>query len=224
MKLIPHLLKDLATGDTVTYRGQADKSWNVMPRVGRPCWGMQAHTDNLAREQRALDHFKKRACHLLQYEPKSDIVWLALMQHHGCATRLLDFTTNPLVALFFASESCPDGNGGALITAEFIPKSSSPTSEEIWGLDSFAYFPAHVTGRIVGQSACFICCGRPHEPLSGQKITTHHIPEKQKKAYRKELEILGITHSLLFPGLDGICADLNIHLEEDLENDSEESI
>ena len=57
-------------------------------------------------ESRILRIFKRKAHLLLEHLPDEDdsFEWLALMQHHGAPTRLLDFTWSPFVAAFFALE------------------------------------------------------------------------------------------------------------------------
>lgn len=54
--------------------------------------------------ERMLDEFKRKARPFLETIPSNDFEWLFLMQHYGVPTRLLDWTTNALVALFFAVE------------------------------------------------------------------------------------------------------------------------
>ncbi|HEV8581964.1 MAG TPA: FRG domain-containing protein [Thermoanaerobaculia bacterium] len=58
-------------------------------------------------ERYLLSTFQRRAHHYISDPPsrEDDLEWLALMQHHGAPTRLLDWTKSPYVALFFALEA-----------------------------------------------------------------------------------------------------------------------
>ena len=89
------------------YRGHADSEWKLATSLERQADRLNAWERMEVGEAQMLQAFQRRAHHYLTTLPAlSDrLGWLALIQHYGGPTRLLDFTRSPYVASFFAIEN-----------------------------------------------------------------------------------------------------------------------
>jgi hypothetical protein len=86
------------------FRGQSNEAWSLIPSLGRWHNILDGYENWRVFEEDVLLRFKKYAVQYLSKEPKNDLEWLIIGQHHGLPTRLLDWTKNPLKGLFFAVE------------------------------------------------------------------------------------------------------------------------
>ena len=94
----------------VWYRGLACESQVLVPtlhRIDIP----------VSDEVNLMNRFKQNAYEFLDERPQGEWEWMLLARHHGLPSRLLDWTENPLIGLYFAvieMESIESGLGGAL--------------------------------------------------------------------------------------------------------------
>lgn len=90
------------------FRGHSDVTWPLESTLVRSAVQCNCSPDHLNhREYWMQRQFERRAFDYLDGQPlpTSKLEWLALMQHYGSPTRLLDFSHSFYVAAFFAMES-----------------------------------------------------------------------------------------------------------------------
>lgn len=91
------------------FRGARQSSYDLVPKIGR--WGSRkglGSPEDLpydsGAEETMVRHFIRSAGPYVRQVPASRLEWLALAQHHGMFTRLLDWSESLLVAAYFAVE------------------------------------------------------------------------------------------------------------------------
>lgn len=89
-----------------TFRGQQDATWALSTTLQRAALSPGSSIMLTGAEEQMIEQFQRRAHHFLPDSPPLDNVidWMALIQHYGGTTRLLDFTKSFYVATFFAIE------------------------------------------------------------------------------------------------------------------------
>lgn len=92
--------------ETLCFRGQPNSEYELLPAIARDCKDIGSYS--LLYEERNLIETAKYELPEVFTADLWPIELLALLQHHGIPTRLLDITDNPLVALFFACWSNED--------------------------------------------------------------------------------------------------------------------
>lgn len=202
---------------TVLYRGHGAASFCLRPKVGRLLPSSNS-TKSIVNEALMLEIFRRQSIDRVEIPTADDWELLAIAQHHGLATRLLDWTRSPLVALYFAVQleiETRDSSGrpkreDAEIIAWRCPKLDlrKPLPKNpLLIRKPIRYIPRLVTSRLRAQSGLFSVHPNPTKefvPDVGEFFKIR-IPFDSRKTLKNSLFRLGIHESTIFPDLDGLA-------------------
>lgn len=230
---------------TYVFRGQADASWSLVPSLRRRMRGIQNCAYALEIERLLEDEFKAQASlfpeiggfwPFLLATPRTEL-W-AYMQHHSCATRLLDWTASAFVAAYFAVDQLPDTDGAVFVVApaalEQYVQERNPSAIEVRddelvnpAAPSRVVFtwPQLRSRRAVAQQGHFSvstkileahdqsileACGAVSAQRPGEIISRKIIIKAGLKlVILQQLRAMNIAPHALFPTLDGLGKSLS---------------
>lgn len=227
------------------FRGHLSPQWPLVPSLSRRL--MQFCPDQRQwplREERAMRVFRRKA-HIYLTDGAlldDDLRCLALMQHHGGVTRLLDFTKSPFVAAFFALESAvtevavfalntpdlwhrtPDFDG--TLTRSRIDPRVKGNFEKFFAQNKLPVLwfgePNQMDQRLVAQSGLFVVPGLLDQSVndilrhygdSDELLTMFVLAPQMREEAMRALYRMNVTYATLFPGLEGLASSVSYELE-----------
>jgi len=210
------------------FRGHANSDWGLTPSALRYQTKAQR-----TKALRLLSDFMRLAEIRIGSppSPSEKLKWVQLAQHYGLPTRLLDWTKNAAIALYFACCERPDNDGAVLmlnpvdLNREVYPKRArilDPNqdartihkylqldgSKDNNGLRTVAINPIWNSERIMLQQGVFTIHGSKDFTLRDEKVASLVqviIRGKHKTNMLNELETVGINEMAIFPEAEHVC-------------------
>ena len=221
IRSVADLVKWVDTIDRdMLYRGLTNKARKVSASICRRLGVEVSKEEFIHASEGMVEQAKQRGYARDKVGELKDLQIMANLQHAGAATCLIDFTKNPMVALWFACQPSKDEDGKEA-DGKIIAVAGKPPKYEIIGSDNLGlplkellskdhlwrWWPENLNSRIVAQHSEFIFGERA---ISPDEYIAAVIPADNKVAILRELVKYNISLEHLFPDFEGF-ARVNAH-------------
>jgi hypothetical protein len=215
IRVVDAVADHLSATDLTLFRGQG-KQGNLLPGIAR----IDPSKDTSVSETEVLEQLRLLGASFHELSQQTDLDLLVVAQHFGLKTRLLDWSSNALAALWFACSS--SGGGDCYVYALDADKlrnknvySTSPFETD----KTYVFQPRLNNARIVAQhgwftlhrysktSKRFVALDR--NPSIRNQLTEIVIPADAKEPMLKALDRFGVNGRSLYPDLQGLSSYLN---------------
>ena len=212
--IINHVLDEAKAMSRPAYRGQLDAEWKLLSGAVdrlKEAYGDSVVDDN-SRLRKLVSEYHRdliSSMEVVDGARMSHLQRLSVLQHHGAATGLLDFTESALVALWFACEDAPDKDGKIFILDigdhQVAANGRKLNDDDLFGTERVVYYEPDrsLRARIVAQQSVFVICNPLRIPDSRLRSVT--VPHDAKERMKKYLLRVGLSERVLFGDVPGLA-------------------
>lgn len=191
------------------FRGQS-RQWPLLPKAYREQFAGAANEFVRLADSRLHQWEAESLPYLREMDavPTSRWDWLAVAQHFGLATKVADWTSNPLVALFFAVSSHVESDG-ELIIWSFDQSLYNPPALPTDVKSVVVFRPAPTFARLRIQQGLLSYHPTPESKIPEEQLVKITIPAASKVSLQHQLYRCGVNHETIFASLDHLAEKIN---------------
>lgn len=193
------------------FRGHSDPSWRLVPTFDR-MFANQSRSRRLLIADELLDRFTRalEGFSIPDEARKNDSLRLALGQHYGLPTRLLDWTESPYIAAFFAFNRTALWGAVDQRVTIWVLDSENPIWSTHYGVEILDV-PSFGNQRIRNQSGKFTLSKTPFSALEDyvqahgddRALQRYTLPASESTRALSDLDAMGIHHATVYPEIEG---------------------
>lgn len=231
------IIEDEPAGPRHLFRGQGNAAWKLLPGLYRrehiPVGAGTLESSFDIFEVMCIERFFNEGLPYLPSLPRGYSNDRILAQHFGVPTRLLDWSNDPLVAAYFAVEKWWEETDAAVFMLLPDARYKPEDVRSLGPHKAISLTPPAIDRRIPAQKSVFTFhpYGPPDAPFvplddrpdMGNQVTAADntltrgfakitIPQIRKRFILHRLLEAGVDRRNLFPGLDGVGADIAMRM------------